>query len=243
MRFIQASGGSLGKLAADLVVEAIRQNNTITMTTPTGSTPIPLYRALRTRCIRGELSFARATVFMLDEYVDLPGYPARSFSHFLDEHLGPLLSETTLHRLDPVRDGANPARYDAAIDVAGGLDLAIVGVGRNGHVGFNEPGATDDQRTHVVTLAPETLADNFPGEEPTNRPTRAVTIGLRDLRAAREVLMLVSGAAKGQVLARLLEGQRVEGIPATHLLTGNLTVVADESALAAAYTLETPETP
>ncbi len=234
MKLHQVPDEHLGEVAADLVAEAFAERPALSLTTPTGSTPIPLYRELRRRHLRGKLDWSAARVFMLDEYVDLPGYPERSFAAFLAEHLGPLLEEATVHRLDPATDAADPARYDRALDAAGGLDLAIVGVGRNGHVGFNEPGALDSTRTHVVRLAPETLEDNFPGEGPSTRPTRAVTLGLSDLRAARSVLMLVAGAAKGPVLATLFEGRRVEDVPATHLLGGDLTVVATESALTAA---------
>lgn len=237
MKLYEVSDENFGNVAANFVAEALSERPTLKFTAPTGSTPIALYSELRDRFARGEFSLAQATIFMLDEYVDLPSYPTRSFSSYLDEHLGPLLDEARVYRLDPIRDAVEPARYDATLDSVGGLDLAIIGVGRNGHVGFNEPGASDAQRTHVVTLTPETLTDNFSGEGSATRPTRAVTLGLADLRAARSVLMLISGVNKGPVLAQLLKERRLDEVPATHLLDGNLTLVASHSAMAKARRL------
>jgi glucosamine-6-phosphate deaminase len=105
------------------------------------------------------------------------------------------------------------ARYDIDLNVAGGLDLAGVGVGRNGHVGFNEPGAHVNERTHVVDLAVSTLETNFAGKPRLMRPTRATTLGLRDLIEARSVLMLVSGSTGASVLATLRDGDIDSLIP------------------------------
>jgi glucosamine-6-phosphate deaminase len=169
---------------------------------------------------------------MLDEYVDLPGYPVGSFVAYLREHLGDLAfnASTTTYLLTP-KSAYDPAAYDRSLDETGGLDLAIVGVGRNGHVGFNEPGATDDQRTHVVTLTRATLEANFPGQPAASRPTRAVTVGLADLRRARSVLVLAAGGGKGEVVRHLAEGRRLEDVPVTHLVDHPDLMVVAEAAL------------
>jgi glucosamine-6-phosphate deaminase len=172
---------------------------------------------------------------MLDEYLNLPTYPVRSFHHFLIEHLGPVIdnSHTTWHTISPSNDPAWSTAYDALIDAAGGIDLAIVGIGQNGHIGFNEPGAHPSWRSHVVTLEASTLDVNFPETSPDQRPTTALTMGMADLIAARRVLLLASGANKAAVLRTLLEGIDDPHIPATFLRDHpNLTVIADGAALA-----------
>jgi len=214
--------------AAQLVHERVARDPSLTLTLPTGSTPLGLYELLTHEHERGCFSLDEATVFMLDEYVDLPSYPEGSFIEFLRETLGPLVfnARTVVKALTPSSDRRCLESYDRALDEAGGLDLAIIGVGRNGHVGFNEPGADVAARTNVVTLAEDTLAANFAGQPATKRPTTAVTIGLADLRQARSVLMLVAGEGKSGIAATLRRGERVDAMPATHLLDHeDLTIV------------------
>ncbi len=218
-------------VAAGYVVNAVAENPRLSVTVPTGSTPLGLYARLRAAHRAREFSLDSSTVFMLDEYCDLPSYPSRSFVSFLREHLGEVIfnSSTTRHLLEPWHE---PSDYDAALDAAGGLDLAIVGVGRNGHVGFNEPGVDARSRTHVVTLAPETLEANFPDVAASARPSRAITIGLADLARARSILMLVAGDNKHEVAGLLAAGAFDPNVPATHLLEhDDLTIVMAEELL------------
>ena len=211
------------------VERIVAENPRLAMTLPTGSTPVDLYRRMRSAHASGQFSLAEATVFMLDEYRDLPSYPDKSFIAFLRDHLGDVIFNPTTSRrlIDPMMA---PSDYDDALDAAGGLDLAIIGVGRNGHVGFNEPGVDARLRTHVVTLAADTLEANFPDVAAAHRPTRALTIGLADLRRSRSILMLVAGSGKRHVADLLAAGILDERVPATHLLDhDDLTVVmADE---------------
>jgi glucosamine-6-phosphate deaminase len=233
MRFLAVDdAASLADTAARLVVERVTAHPTLALTVPTGATPRGLYQRLRAARAVGALDLSGASLFMLDEYVDLPGYPVGSFVAYLREHLGDLAfnSSTATHLLTP-ESAYDPTAYDRLLDEAGGLDLAIVGVGRNGHVGFNEPGATDDQRTRVVTLAQATLEANFPGRPAASRPTRAVTVGLADLRCARSVLVLAAGEGKGEVVRHLAEGRRLEDVPATHLVDHPDLMVVAEAAL------------
>ena len=212
------------------VARAVEQNPALALTLPTGSTPVGLYERMRQEAA-GRFSLSAATVFMLDEYRDLPSYPTNSFVEFLRGHLGDVVfnSSTTRHLIEPTTD---PVDYDVALDEAGGLDLAIVGVGRNGHVGFNEPGADVRSRTHVVDLATDTLEANFAGVAASSRPTQAITIGLCDLRRARSILMLVAGERKHAVADLLAAGIVDERVPATHLLDhDDLTIVMDDDLL------------
>ena len=217
---------------AEVILERVAARRDLALTLPTGRTPVPLYRRLVELHDRGEFDLDAATVFMLDEYLDSPTFPVGSFAAFLREHLGSLVfnGRTTVHELAPHDDESNRRAYDALLDAAGGLDLAIVGVGRNGHVGFNEPGSRDDERTHVVALSPDTVEANF--ARSTWRASRAVTIGLADLRRARSILVLVSGPGKERVVTQLADGQRLDDVPVTHLADHqDLTVVVNRASL------------
>lgn len=215
--------------AADVVAAHVEAKSGLTLTLPTGSTPLTLYERLRSEHALGRFSLDDASVFMLDEYVDLSAYPKGSFLAHLHEHLGSVIfnSRTSVHSLRPSADPTYCGAYDAALDAAGGLDLAIVGVGRNGHVGFNEPGASLHARTHVIELTEDTLSANFPGVDVIDRPSRAITMGLADLLNATSVLMLVNGDKKR--IARLLaEETIVDDVPATQMLAHpDLTIVVD----------------
>jgi glucosamine-6-phosphate deaminase len=124
------------------------------------------------------------------------------------------------------------ARHDIDLNVVGDLDVAVVGVGRNDHVGFNGPGAHVNERTHVVDLAASTLETNFAGQPRLMRPTRAITLGLRDLIESRSVLMLVLGSTEASVLATLRDGVIDPLIPASALLDHQeFTIIADNEAL------------
>jgi glucosamine-6-phosphate deaminase len=222
------------EVAAAEVAGCVAHNPRLVMTLPTGATPVGLYRRLVHEHAHGRFSLQRATVFMLDEYVDLPKYPRDSFVEFLGQHLGPLLfdDETNFHPMANSLDPTYASSYDAALDEVGGLDLAVVGVGANGHVGFNEPGDAVGLRTHVVALSDDTLDANFAGRPTDERPSSALTMGLADLRNARSVLMLVAGARKRTIARILTEGLVDHDVPATHFLDHeDLTLVMDSTLL------------
>jgi glucosamine-6-phosphate deaminase len=222
------------EVAAGEIANRVRDNPRLVLTMPTGATPIGLYRRLVHEHAHGRFSLEHATVFMLDEYIDLPTYPGGSFIEFLGQHLGPVLfdSATTFYPMTNSPEVSYASSYDAALDDAGGLDLAVVGVGANGHVGFNEPGDDPAARTHVVTLTRDTLDANFPHSPIEARPTQALTVGLADLRRSRSVLMLVAGARKREIVQLLRKGRVLPGVPATQLLDHDqLTVVVDDTLL------------
>ncbi len=221
MKTLIADGtDEFAEIAAALIASKVTDKPHLALTLPTGSTPLALYERLAREYRAGRFSLAEANVFMLDEYVDLPSYPEDSFREYLERHLGEVAfgELTTVHSLGPPGDLAQCASYDAQLDAVGGLDLAIVGVGRNGHVGFNEPGTSPGARTHVVTLAEGTIEANFANVDVARRPSRAVTVGLRDLREARAIVMLVAGAFKHDVARTLVAEHFDSVVPATWLL-------------------------
>ena len=201
---------------------------------PTGSTPGPVYDALPGALATASGSFARSTIVLLDEYLGLPaGHPARC-----DAQLRRMLVD----RLDPAParlitfdvDGDDPAvacvAFDVAIDSIGGLDLVVLGLGMNGHVGMNEPGTPADAPTRIIDLAPSTIeAARGYGADPA--PTRGVTLGIVEILAAREIWLLVSGTRKAAILAATLNGPVTTEVPASLLRDHQgLRIIADDAA-------------
>jgi glucosamine-6-phosphate deaminase len=184
------------------------------------------------------LSFARATFFNLDEYLGLaPDHPA-SYHVYMEENFYELVDA------DPVRvhvpDGSAPdpetecERYEVTIREAGGVDLAVLGIGRNGHIGFNEPGAPFGSRTRVVRLAESTRRVNAADFEGNRAPERAITVGMATVFEAREVLLLASGANKAGAVAAAVEGEISESVPASMLRRHpNTTFLLDAEAASA----------
>lgn len=196
------------------------------MVVPAGETPRPVYQ----RLVADGGSWARATVFLLDEFVGLPvGHPQRC-----DTMLAPYLERLGVSdpvRLDPGTDDLEGEcrRYRERVD-DGGLDLVVLGLGGNGHVGLNEPPTSPASPTRVVDLAPDTIAAaaRYGGA---NSPRAGLTLGLSEILAAREVWLLVTGSHKRSILEQVLEGPVDDDVPATHLRGhSGLTVWVDRDA-------------
>lgn len=213
---ILADADAVARRAADRVAEEAARNRVLVLLLPTGKTAIPLYAALAARRAAGMLDLSRARAFNLDELALPEGHPG-SFRAFMEEHaVGPLGLDRGRWEI-PVATGdldAECARYDAALDAAGGADLALLGLGADGHVAYNLPGPPVE-RTHVVAV-PEAVADSLAvpvGE----RPLRAVTVGLGPLRAARRLVLLATTADKRAAVKALLDGPADDRWPVTHL--------------------------
>jgi glucosamine-6-phosphate deaminase len=204
---------------------------------PTGATPRPLYAELVRRHRDEGLSFARATTFNLDEYVGIaPDHPA-SFRRYMDEalvrHVD--LPPERAHVPDGMAAdvGAACAAYEAAIAAAGGLDLALLGLGEDGHIAFNEPGSSLGSRTRIKTISERTRAANQPAFGAEQVPRHVITMGVATILGARRCLLLVTGAPKAGALARAVEGPLGAMCPASSLqLHPRATVLADEAAAA-----------
>lgn len=199
------------------------------MAVPTGSTPVPVYEAMTERAV----SFADATVFLLDEFGGLPpGHPQRCDTMIRPFVEGIDLPPDRLVRLDPdVPDlQAECDRYQRLVD-DGGLDLVLLGLGSNGHLGLNEPGADPGSTTRVVELTEATIvgARDYGGE---GSPTFGMTMGMSSILASKEAWLLVTGESKREILARVLEEPVDPSLPASLLRRHpNATLWADELAL------------
>lgn len=213
----------------------LRGTPTLRMCLPTGHTPLPVYAELTAAVHRGEVRAADASVVLLDEFGGLPrDHPARCDQVLRRELLDRLdLPDTALTAFDteaPDLD-AECARVEERV-ASHGLGLAILGLGANGHLGLNEPGADPRGATHRATLAPETRAGatGYGIDEP---PTWGLTLGLGTLLAADEIWLLVTGAAKASILEQALRGPVDASVPASYLQTHpRATVLADDRASA-----------
>ncbi|MFZ5815147.1 MAG: glucosamine-6-phosphate deaminase [Bacillota bacterium] len=223
---------ALSRRAAELVAELVRAKPGAVLGLPTGATPKGFYRALAA----SGLSLAGVTTFNLDEYVGLPREHPESYYTYMKQHLFDHvdLRPENCHLPDGMAAdaAAECRRYEEAIRAAGGIDLLLLGLGLNGHIGFNEPGTPWDSRTRKVALAEETRQANARFfDNPDEVPTHALTMGIGTILEARRILLLASGAAKAAIVREMLEGvPRVE-VPATALQTHPaVTVLLDKEA-------------
>ncbi len=203
--------------AADAVASAVAARPAAVLALPTGRTPIPLYDALASRHEKGAVDLSGARGFNLDELVLPPGDP-RTFRSYMERHAW---GRTGLKRERcDIPDGGAPdleaecRRYEAALAGAGGLDLAILGVGGDGHVGYNMPGPVT-LATHVTRL-PDGLAASL-AVPPESWPLRALTMGIGTIRDARALLVLATGTAKATAVRALVRGPEDPGWPCSFL--------------------------
>lgn len=202
----------------------------------TGSSPIGLYADLVARHRAGGLPVDGLTTFNLDEYVGLTPEHPQSYRYFMQQHLfGPLgLKPDQVHL--PSGDcadlAAQCAAYDQAIERSGGIDLQLLGLGRNGHVGFNEPGTPFGTRTHIVRLAEDTIHANARFfDSVADVPTQAISMGIRSIMNARRILLVAMGPEKAEALRGTIHGPVSEQLPASVLqLHPDVTLMLDEQA-------------
>lgn len=224
------------RFAADVVEDLLRRRPTAVLGLATGSTPEPLYAELIRRHREDGLRFAGARTFNLDEYVGLPVDHPESYHAYMRRRLFDHVD------LDPanvhIPDGlaADPAAeceaYEDAIQDAGGLDLQVLGIGSDGHIGFNEPSSSLGSRTRIKTLTPETVADNARFfDSPDEVPRHVLTMGVGTILEAREVILLAFGAGKAPAVRRAVEGPLTASCPASALqLHPRARVILDEGA-------------
>lgn len=235
MQLIVTDAQQAAVRAAGLYVDLLRRKPDAVLGLATGSTPLGLYARLAALYRAGELSFRRATSFNLDEYVGLPATHDQSYRYFMEHnlfsHVDLPAERTHVPSGLDVSDAAL-AGYDAAIEAAGGIDLQLLGLGGNGHIGFNEPGTPFGLGTHVVELTARTRQDNarfFASLDEV--PTHAATMGVKTVMHARAILLLAFGSAKAEAVRAALTGPVTEDVPASVLqLHPDVTVICDEEA-------------
>jgi glucosamine-6-phosphate deaminase len=210
----------LGRAAAGLIASAVRENPELVLGLITGETPLECYRELVRMHREEQVDFSQVVTFALDEYLGLsPSHPLTCKSQLMDILLGHLnIRRENLHFLDC--NSPNPERacekYEEEIREAGGIDLQLLGIGLNGHLGLNEPGSPFDSRTRVVELSEVTKGylSRYFGQEV---PQRGMTMGLGTIMEARKILLLAHGSAKAEIVAKALKGPITKEVPASIL--------------------------
>lgn len=236
---VQADAAAAAALTASRIAQALRSNPRLVLGLATGRTMEPLYRALVEMHEQEGLDFSACRAFNLDEYVGLPAGDPHSFRLYMEQHL---FSKVNMRRGNiHIPDGsaadldAESANYEQLIAQCGGIDLQLLGIGLNGHIGFNEPPADLRSRTHVQLLSRETLDQNAPHFSARDEmPRRAVTMGIGTILESRRCLALATGVEKANIAARAVEGAVLNTVPASVLqLHPNFTLILDAAAASA----------
>lgn len=229
-----------GTLLAEHLVEAITANPRLVVGLSSGQTSLLAYHELAVRYHeRGGFTFAHLTTFNIDEYVGLGPQDHRSTRYTMNSHLFRQVDiprENTYGPRGDAKDLDLECRaYDLLIEARGGLDLVVLGLGHNGHVGLNEPGSTARSKTRLVELTPSTIAAISGGERFRNladTPNQAMSMGMATILEARRVLLIATGLGKAEALRKMVEGRVGPGLPASLLMQHeHLTVITDRDAV------------
>jgi len=216
---------------------AIVRSPRLVLGLPTGRSPLTLYRVLAERSSQARVNWSGVRTFNLDEFVGLGGADPGSYRAFMQsalfDHIG--IDAGQIHLLDGRAPdlAAECARYERAIAAAGGIDIQVLGIGANGHVGFNEPADALRAHTHIATLTLGTRAANAQwfGNEPDRVPAHALSMGMATILAAREIVLIATGAEKAAAVSGMVSGLITPRLPASFLqLHTRVTVMVDNAA-------------
>jgi len=235
MKVYIASEKEIAKMAAQRYVQLINNKPNAILGGATGSTPIPLYKELAKQCKAGNVSFKNVKTFNLDEYVGLDGKHNQSYRYFMNNQLFKHVDIDINNTHVPSGiDTKNPEKYDEEIAAAGGIDLQLLGIGVDGHIGFDEPGTKFDSLTHVVKLDPSTRKANSRFFKSIDEvPTHAVTMGIKTVMNARAIMLIATGKGKAEIVKAFIEGPITTKVPASILqLHPFVEVYLDEEAAA-----------
>ncbi len=233
MKVIVDSAENIAAMAAQQYVALLKRKPNAILGGATGSTPLGLYAELVRLNKAGEITFKDASSFNLDEYVGLDGTHDQSYRYFMDHNLFDHIDIDKARTHVPSGiDISDPAAYDKQIQAAGGVDLQLLGIGNNGHIGFNEPGTPFGSLTHIVELTESTREANkrfFASIDEV--PTHAVTMGVKTVMQARSIILMAIGPAKAPIMKEMLQGPVTEKVPASVLqLHPDVTVYMDYEA-------------
>lgn len=236
MKFIKVdSYDKLSTCAANIIAAQVILKPDCVLGLATGSSPIGTYKKLAEKCDKGELDFSGVTSVNLDEYVGLSGDNDQSYRYFMNNNLFKYININTDNTYVPggIADDleAECEAYDNLIDSLGGIDLQLLGIGLDGHIGFNEPDDVFEKNTHVVTLDPSTIDANarfFASKD--DVPKKAVTLGMKGIMQAKKVLLIANGKNKEEILQKAFYGPVTPQVPASILqLHPDVTVIYSEN--------------
>ncbi|WP_088052939.1 glucosamine-6-phosphate deaminase [Virgibacillus dakarensis] len=228
---------AMSEKACELVMEKVNTIEKPVLGLATGSTPEGLYQQLIKKHHHHEVSFKNTTTFNLDEYVGLSKQDPNSYYYYMQEKLFKHIDIPREQAHLPNGEGdnlqANCQDYEQLIKAAGNIDIQLLGIGLNGHIGFNEPGTSFSSRTHIVELDESTRKANARFfSSLADVPGQAVTMGIGTIMESKQIILLVSGEKKSEAVTRLITGEITEAFPASILQKHeNVVLIADEAAL------------
>ncbi len=222
--------------AASMVADVIKKNSSCKLGLATGSTPIGMYNILSKMYKNGEIDFSSVSSYNLDEYYPIKKENDQSYDYFMRENLFTKINikEENIHIPNGEADNANMEceDYESLVEKTGGVDIQILGLGVNGHIGFNEPSDVLISKTHVTDLTESTIKANsrfFASEN--DVPKKAITMGVGTIMKAKSIVLMVSGKKKHSALETILNGNVTTDVPATLLnLHPNVTIICDKEA-------------
>lgn len=239
MRIIEANNyQEMSNLAAEYIIKKIHHTPQMNLGLATGSTPLGTYSEMIEDYEKNRTSYAHVRTINLDEYVGLETNHPNSYKYFMKENLFDHINIAEGHTHIPNGTASNIEKecqaYEDLIKNQGGIDLQILGIGNNGHIGFNEPGTSFESKTHKVKLAESTRIANARFFNSIQEvPTHAITMGISTILKSKEILLLVSREEKNEAVKQLLNGPKNENFPASVLNTHqNVTIIGDKKALA-----------
>lgn len=238
MKIIHAeSYDDLSRKAAEIIAAQIKSKPDSVLGLATGSSPVGTYKELVKMYESGELDFSRISSINLDEYVGLDGTSDQSYRFFMNDnlfdHVNIDKSNTNVPNGKAEDRDAECSRYDALRSEIGSIDMQLLGIGENGHIGFNEPSDEFIYETHVVTLTDSTImANSRLFADPADVPRYAMTVGMETIMTAKKVLLVANGAKKAQALRDTVSGPVTPRVPASILQQHpDVTIIADAEAL------------
>ena len=237
MEVIIQPSHQLAAIASEIIRDALLKKPNLVLGLATGSTPIGLYKALVRMHKEDGLDFSKVTTFNLDEYVDIPREHPQSYHTFMAKHFFDHVNISVENQHIPQSSAENHetfcARYEETIERVGGIDIQVLGIGTDGHIGFNEVGSSLASRTRIVTLTESTLVANAIhfGDNVYAVPEMAITMGIGTIMQAKQCLLLACGTSKSEAVARAIEGPITAMVPASVLqMHPNTVVLIDEAA-------------
>lgn len=234
MEFITVKNyDEMSKLAAEIIAKQVKENPESVLGLATGSSPIGTYEELIKKYDNKELDFSKTVSYNLDEYIGLDGTNDQSYRYFMNKHLFSKINMKETFVPSGIADDMQTecVSYDEKITKAGGIDLQLLGIGLDGHIGFNEPDEFFEKGTHIVTLDPSTIEANARFFDSIDDvPTSAITLGMMHIMQAKKVLLIANGKNKKDILDKAFYGPITPKVPASILqLHKDLTVIYSEN--------------
>jgi glucosamine-6-phosphate deaminase len=226
----------MSKKAANIIVSQVTLNPESVLGLATGSTPIKTYEYIREKYEGNEVDFEKTITFNLDEYIGLSKEDPQSYRNFMDQHLFKHINikEENIYIPNGLAEDIQLEciNYEEEIRKHGGIDLQLLGIGRNGHIGFNEPNVSFEARTHKVSLDEDTIHANARFFDSADEvPTAAISMGIKTIMMSKKILLLASGKNKAEAINALVNGPITPKLPASILqLHQDVTIILDEGA-------------